>query len=88
VTEESFRLPDEHLDQAKEIAARHRRRRSCRACSDRGWTGVAQDNTIVLCHKCVDTQAAYADWKEHVAGVPELKAYYHELFEEKREDAA
>jgi hypothetical protein len=82
VTHELFRLADTHLDKAKEIAGRHSRRSSCRACYGRGWTGVAQDNTIVLCHKCVDPEAAFQDWKGYVAGIPELKEHYKELFEE------
>lgn len=86
MSEGMFRLPDEHLEKAKEIAGRHRTRRSCKVCYERGWTGVAQDNTIVLCHKCVDAEKAFADWKEHVAAHADLKAEYAELFEDPAED--
>jgi hypothetical protein len=82
VNEESFRLADEHLARAKEIAGRHCRRSGCRACHGRGWTGTAQDNTIVLCHKCVSAEAAFADWKEYVGGIPALREHYKELFEQ------
>jgi hypothetical protein len=44
--------------------------------------GLAQDNTIVLCHKCVDEEAALQAWKEHVAAVPELRVHYPEFFTE------
>lgn len=81
MTDESFRLADEHLERAKAIAAGHCRRSGCRACHGRGWTGVAQDNTIVLCHKCVDPEAAFGDWKDYVAGIPDLREHYKELFE-------
>jgi hypothetical protein len=82
VTQEEFRLDDKHLEKAKEIAVGSRKRRSCNLCYDRGWTGVAQDNTIVLCHKCVDGEKAFTEWKDYVAGIPELREHYSELFEE------
>lgn len=82
MSEETFRLPDEHLETAKQIATAHVRRRGCRACYGRGWMGLAQDNTIVLCHKCVDEEAALQAWKEHVAAVPELRVHYPEFFTE------
>jgi hypothetical protein len=82
VSETPFRLPDEHLAVARRIAGEHRRRSSCRSCYDRGWTGTAQDNTIILCHKCVDSEKALAAWKEHVQGVPVLWEYYREMYEE------
>lgn len=82
MTSESFRLADEHLEHAKAIASARRKRGNCRACHERGWTGVAQDNTIVLCHKCVDAEGAFQDWKDYVGGIPELKEQYAELFEE------
>jgi hypothetical protein len=82
VNSESFRLDDRHLDEAKRIAGSHCKRSGCNTCYGRGWQGVAQDNTIVLCHKCVDPEAAFRDWKDYVAEIPELREHYHELFEE------
>lgn len=85
MAETPFRLADEHLAVAKRIAEENRTRRSCRVCYDRGWEGVSPDNTIVLCHKCVDAEKALAAWKEHVQGVPELWDYYREMYEEPQE---
>jgi len=80
--EQDFRLADEHLDRAKEIAQAHCRRSACRVCFGRGWEGVGLDNTIVLCRKCVDQEAAMKDWKEYVREIPELWAYYREMYEQ------
>jgi len=88
VPETPFRLADEHLAAAKRIAEEHRKRGSCRACYGRGWTGLAQDNTIVLCHKCVDGDKALEAWKEYVREVPELWAYYREMYEAPEEGGA
>lgn len=86
MTQEEFRLDDKHLEKAKEIASAARKRRSCGVCYDRGWAGVAQDNTIILCHKCVDGDKAFEDWKAYVAEDPELREHYSELFEEPEKD--
>ncbi len=85
MSEQEFRLADEHLESAKGIAAGNRKRRSCKVCYDRGWVGVGQDNTIILCHKCVDQEAALKAWREYVEPIPELWAYYREMFEEESE---
>ncbi|HPR17768.1 MAG TPA: hypothetical protein PLD62_05945 [Candidatus Cloacimonadota bacterium] len=77
-----FKLEEKHLEKAKEIAARNRKKKSCGKCYDRGYIGVTPENTLVLCHKCVDMEKAMADWKSYVAEIPELKEQYHELFEE------
>ncbi len=78
-----FRLSDEHLEQAKKIAGRHSRRSSCKLCFGRGWEGVSPvDNTVVLCRKCVDQEGAIKDWREYVEQIPELWAYYKDMYEE------
>lgn len=82
MAETPFRLADEHLTVAKRIAEENRNRRSCRVCYDRGWEGTSPDNTIVLCHKCVDAEKALVAWKEYVQTVPELWEYYREMYEE------
>lgn len=81
-----FRLADEHLEAAKTIALENRRRRSCKVCYDRGWVGLGQDNTIVLCHKCVDQEKALMAWKAYVEPVPELWEQYKDMFQEAEPD--
>ena len=78
-----FRLSDEHLVQAKRIAANHSRRSSCKVCFGRGWEGVSPaDNTVVLCRKCVDQEGAIKEWREYVEKIPELWDYYKDMYEE------
>ena len=77
-----FRLDDKHLEKAKELAAHNRKKKTCNTCYDRGYIGTAPDNTIMLCHKCVDIEKATKAWKDYVKDIPELKEYYKELFEE------
>ncbi|MCB1047971.1 MAG: hypothetical protein KDC10_12300 [Calditrichaeota bacterium] len=81
-----FRLADEHLEAAKTIAGSNRRRRSCKLCYDRGWVGIGQDNTIILCHKCVDQEQALTAWKAYVEPIPELWEYYREMFQQEEEE--
>ena len=79
-----FRLADKHLERAKEIASINRKKKTCNTCYDRGYIGTTADNTILLCHKCIDLEKAIAAWKEYIIDFPELKEYYKELFEEKK----
>ena len=76
------RLPDQYLEQAKEMIGRHRRRRSCKTCFDRGYLGVNQDNMLVPCSKCVDEEAVLAEWKEFVMATPELAELYGDYYED------
>lgn len=78
-----YKLDDKHLEAAQEIARKHRRKKSCDHCYDRGWIGVSEQNLLVLCTKCVDMDAAMADWKTYVSEHEELKEHFSELFEEK-----
>lgn len=75
-------LEDKHLEKAKEIALNNRKKKNCGLCYDRGYIGVSEENTLVLCHKCVDMEKAMEAWKQYVSSVPELKEQYAELFEE------
>ena len=86
MSEETFRLSDEHLDAAKKIAGENRKRRNCKQCYDRGYEGVGQDNTIVLCHKCVDQEKAMEAWKAYVEPIPELWDYYKDMYSEEESD--
>ena len=77
-----FKLADNHLAKAKEIAVNNRKKKSCSKCYDRGYIGIDQNNLLALCNKCVDVEKATQDWKEYVADIPELREYFKEYFEE------
>ncbi len=77
-----FRLDDKHLEEARTIATKHVGRSNCKSCFGRGWTGTASDNTIILCHKCVNAEKAMADWKGYVKADPELWEHYKDMYEE------
>jgi hypothetical protein len=80
-----FKLNDEQLAKAKEIALSNRRKKSCGECYDRGYIGTTEENLLILCPKCVDLDKAMEDWKDYVAEVPELKEEFSDLFEEASE---
>ncbi len=75
-------LAEEHLEKAKEIVLKNKKKKSCNKCYDRGYIGISLENTLVICTKCVDVDKAMEDWKAYVSEDPELKAEFHELFEE------
>jgi hypothetical protein len=81
-----YHLDDVHLEKAKEIALANRTKKSCHLCYDRAYTGISQENTLILCPKCVDEPKAMAAWKEYVESVPELKEHFEELFVEHTEE--
>lgn len=83
-----FILDEKHLDEAKQIAKAHRKKKSCDNCYDRGWIGVSEQNLLVLCTRCVDMDKAVDAWKEYVSQHEELKEHFSELFEEKPADTA
>ena len=80
------RLPDEHLAAAKEMVQRHRQRRNCKACYDRGYQGINELNMLVTCPKCVDGEGLMAEWRTYVRERPALKEMYGDYFEEDEED--
>ena len=67
---------------AIDIIQKHRTKKSCKLCYNRGYLGFTPDKTLVPCDKCVDLEKAYAEWKEYVAGDPVLRAGFPELFED------
>lgn len=77
-----FRLTEEHQKVALDIISRHRLKKRCNTCYDRGYTGYTPENLLIPCHKCVDNEAIMKDWKEYIAGIPELREFYQEWFEE------
>jgi len=78
-----FTLEEKHLEEAKKIAAKHRKKKSCDHCYDRGWIGVNDQNLLITCTKCVDIEAVMEDWKSYVSDHADLKEHFSELFEEK-----
>ncbi|MEA1972177.1 MAG: hypothetical protein U9N34_02630 [Candidatus Cloacimonadota bacterium] len=78
-----FKLSESHLEKAKKIALKNRKKKSCNKCYDRGYIGIDQNNLLALCQKCVDIEKATAEWKEYVTQFPELKEYFKEMFEGK-----
>ena len=83
------KLPDEHLEKAKEIISRHRTRKNCKRCYDRGYQGITQLNMAVTCHKCVDEEKVTLEWQAYVRDTPALVEAYGDYFEaDEEEDAA
>ncbi len=78
-----FKLEEKHLEAAQAIARKHRQKKSCDNCYDRGWIGTTEQNLVVLCTRCVDMDAAMEDWKAYVSANEDLKEHFSELFEEK-----
>ena len=74
------RLNEKHLAKAREIVINNRIKQSCKYCYDRGYIGTNEENMLILCHKCVDKEKAYQDWKEYVSQYPELKEIYQDMF--------
>ena len=81
------RLPDEHLEKAKEMVSRHRTKKNCKSCFDRGYQGINQLNLLITCHKCVDGDAVTEEWQAHVRNTPELAETYGDYFESEEEEA-
>jgi len=79
-------LEEKHQKVAIAIVQKHRTKKSCPKCYDRGFIGFYADKTIIPCEKCVDIEKAMEDWKAYVAEDEQLKEHFHELFEEKNED--
>jgi len=79
------RLPDEHLDKAKEMVLRHRSRKSCKACYDRGYQGINELNMLVTCPKCVDGVGLMEEWRAYVKDTPALAEMYGDYFDEEPE---
>ena len=75
------KLPDEHLDKAKEIISRHRTRKNCKSCFDRGYQGINQLNMAITCHKCVDMDEVTKEWQAYVRETPALAETYGDYFE-------
>ena len=78
-----FKLADNHLEAAQQIAQQNRKKKSCDECYDRGWIGLTEQNLLVLCTRCVDMEKAMEDWKAYVSQHEDLKEHFAELFEEK-----
>ncbi len=76
------KLPDEHLEKAKEFVLGHRNRKNCKSCYDRGYQGINELNMLVTCPKCVDGEALMVEWRAYVKDTPALAEMYGDYFEE------
>ncbi|MCD4828449.1 MAG: hypothetical protein K8R90_03345 [Candidatus Cloacimonetes bacterium] len=74
-----YRMDDKHLEVAKEIALKHRRKKNCDHCYDRAYIGTTTENMLMICHKCVDMDAAVEAWNEYVETQPDLKEHFGKL---------
>jgi len=81
------RLPDAHLQAAKDMLPKHRKKKNCKKCYDRGYIGTTDDNMLVPCTQCVDGDALLKEWKEYVKKFPELVELYGDSLEDKPEAA-
>lgn len=79
------RLPDQYLERAREMVARHKKKQNCKKCYDRGYLGVDQHNLLVPCGKCVAGDELLAEWRQFVRDTPQLHQLYGDYFEEKEE---
>ena len=79
-------LAENHLEKAKEIALNNRKKRTCKKCYDRGYIGLTPENTLVICEKCVNVDAAMEEWKEYVKQDP-ADGRFKDLFGKKKQKA-
>jgi superfamily II DNA helicase RecQ len=75
------KLSEEHLEKAKEIISRHRTKKNCKRCYDRGYQGVNQLNMAITCYKCVDEEKVTEEWQAYVRDTPALAQAYGDYFE-------
>ncbi len=80
------KLPDQYVPIAKEMALKHRTKKKCKTCYDRGYQGINQLNLLITCHKCVDLDAVVEEWRVFVKDTPELVEMYGDYFEAQEED--
>lgn len=84
--EEIPRLPDQYLAKAREMAAKHKAKKNCKRCYDRGYLGVDQHNLLIPCAKCVAGDALIQEWRQFVRDTPELFELYGTYFEEEEKE--
>ena len=80
--EEIPRLPDQYLANAREMVAKHKAKKNCKRCYDRGFLGVDQHNLLIPCPKCVAGDTLLVEWRQFVRDTPELAQLYGTYFEE------
>jgi hypothetical protein len=76
------RLADEHLAEAKKMIGKHKKKKNCKKCFDRGYVGVNEENMLIPCLHCMDSKALFAEWKQYVDARPDLKEIYGDSLEE------
>jgi hypothetical protein len=85
---EIHRLSDEHQAEARAMVRRHRKKKKCNKCFDRGYTGLTEDNMIIPCTHCVDQSTVFDEWKAYVKARPELDAVFGKAIEEEEKAEA
>jgi len=83
-TDKKF-LPEEHQNAAKQMVLRHRKKKKCNKCYDRGFLGITEDNMILPCTHCVDQTAVFDEWKAYVKARPDLLEMFGDKIEEEEE---
>ena len=84
--EEIPKLPDQYLANAREMVAKHKAKKNCKRCYDRGYLGVDQHNLLIPCPKCVTGDALIGEWRQFVRDTPELFQLYGTYFDEDETD--
>lgn len=79
--EDVEKLSEAHLAKAIELVSKHRTKKNCKSCFDRGYQGISQSNMVIPCHKCLDLDAVAKDWQAHVKDTPDLAEAYGDYFE-------
>lgn len=82
---EKKKLPDEHQKAAREMVLRHRKKKKCNKCYDRGYLGVTEDNMILPCSHCVDQKSVFDEWKVYVKARPDLLEAFGDQLEDEEE---
>lgn len=85
--EEIPKLPDQYLAKAREMVAKHKAKKNCKRCYDRGYLGVDQHNLLIPCPKCVAGDTLIEEWRQFVRDTPELFQLYGTYFDEEEKEA-
>jgi hypothetical protein len=77
------RLPEQHLAEARKMVVKHKKKKKCNKCFDRGYLGVNEENMLIPCTYCIDSKAVFDEWKTYVKANPDLVELYGDSLDEK-----